>query len=168
MESKSAGNSGQSNPFTFCFVEETGGHPDKRTQLAVRSHAAREVRRRRRLEQQKQLQELYLASKIGGSKDLAQVSSGHPKRQRSHMLSLVGRPIGSDYRCEDTQNFDEPLARQMLHQEYSPLLSTSMGVVFDPFASMAELSPLLSSSYSNDVNAIKSHGKGGVFFILFY
>jgi hypothetical protein len=147
----------QSNPFTFCFVEQTGGSLDTKTQSAVRSHAAKEVRRRRRLQQQKRSQELNTAPKNRALEDLTPQPSKDPvldvsesslERQRSNMqwwLFMAGRGAGS--------------GDQILQQRPPSPLSTTVSAVFDPFASMVEVSPSLSLRYSKDMDVIKSHGK---------
>jgi hypothetical protein len=163
MNSESASN--HSNPFTSCFVEETGGNLHRSARTTIRSHAAREVRRRQRVKLLKGTQKLHLASKVGipASEGFAQASSVDPHtelpessfaRQRSGFQT-----IGSGYQVDNAQTYVESLPKKITHRRLPSPISASMSFNFDPFSSMAELSPLLSLNYSNDINTIKSYGK---------
>ncbi|TAQ88938.1 hypothetical protein B7494_g2735 [Chlorociboria aeruginascens] len=125
-----------------------------------------EVRRRRRVEDARS-QKLNQVSTIeeNETRDVeTEFPNHHPveyaesvsKRQRSS-ISLVDRTLGTGHRGEGTKTFDPAFSRQMLLRSSPSPLLTNLTINFDPFESMTDLSPLLSSRYANELNVIKSH-----------
>ena len=153
-------------PLAYRFVGQSGRKIDESTHSTIRSHAMKEFRNRQR--QQKQLEILRSGQQFGKDKDLnlcqclppAQHSSAasvqDSKRRRLDTSSTT--PTSASERCYYCGRLRSSLSQEMAAQQQPSSIATFAAADFDPFNSITELPASLTSKFSNEINAIKTHG----------
>ena len=157
-------------PLSYRFVRQSGRKVDESSRSAIRSHAMKEFRKRQR--QQKQLETVQSGQKLvvenGISlcrcSTLAQLSSAPSEHYSTiRRLDTPTAPLTPApepcYLCSRVQSLRMSPSQQMnvLQQLSSPIASFA-AADFDPFNSIAELPPSLTSKFSSEINIIKTHG----------
>jgi hypothetical protein len=167
MEDRSEARPGP--PLAYRFVGQSGRKIDESTQSAIRSHAMKEFRNRQR--QQRQLETVRSGHQSAEGKDLstcqclplAQLSSAafeqYSKRQRLDTSSTTLTSASERcHRCGRVQLLRLSPSQEMNLLQQSSSIPTFAAADFDPFNSIAELPPSLTSKFSNEINALKTHG----------
>jgi hypothetical protein len=158
-------------PLAYRFVGQSGRKVDESAHSAIRSHAMKEFRNRQR--QQKQLEIVRTGQESAEEKEelgicrclpLAQLSSATSEEyldSRRFDTSLTTLTSASErcYRCGRVQLLRLSPSQEMgVLQQLSSSIASFAAADFDPFNSIAELPPSLTSKFSNEINAIKTHG----------
>ena len=150
-------------PLAYRFVGQSGRKIDESTHSAIRSHAMKEFRNRQR--QQKQLES---GQQFGKDKDLSlcrcppptqhssAASEQYSKRRRldTSSTTLTSAPE----RCYCCGRLRSSLSQEMAVLQQPSSIATFAAADFDPFSSITELPASLTSKFSNEINAIKTHG----------
>jgi hypothetical protein len=157
-------------PLAYRFVRQSSRKVDESSHSAIRSHAMKEFRKRQR--QQKQLeivqsgQQSVVENGISLCRclTLAQLSppssEQHSKRRRLHTPPTPFSPTPEPCcLCRRVQSLRMSSSQHMnaLQQLSSPI-ATFSAADFDPFNSIIELPPSLTSKFSSEINVIKTHG----------
>jgi hypothetical protein len=152
---------GQGAPLSIRFIP--GRAKDGVTKSVVRSHAMTVFRSRQR--RQKQLENKR--NQRVPTMDRAPISSAMCLFCYSMSLSAQRDPPSNPLadgriRCAQCGR-NQPLimspSQQMeFLQQQHPIITTFAAAEFDPFGSIAELPDHLTSNYSQEINAIKTHG----------
>lgn len=157
-------------PLAYHFVGQAGSKIDESTRSGIRSHAMKEVRNKQR--QQKQVEIVQRNQQSVTANDLslcrclpaAQFSSAsseqYLERQRDDTSLTRLTPLSSHcYHCNRAQLVGWPPSQW---RDDGLQLSSSMtncaAVEFNPFNSITGLPQSLTSKFSDEINAIKSHG----------
>jgi len=163
-------------PPEYSFVRQFGRKVEKSSHTAIRSHAMKGFRKKQR--QQKQLEIVRSGQQYVVDNDISlchclpptQLSSASseqysqirkcdippthftPAPEPSHLCGKV-----KSLRIFPSQRVNVP-------QQLSSPIATLAAIDFDPFNSITELHPSLTSKFSNEINIIKAHGS----YISFY
>jgi hypothetical protein len=160
------GQRGRGAPLSIRFIP--GRAKDGATKSVVRSHAMSVFRSRQR--RQKQLQNKWNQqvptmdeAPISNATDLfCHCTSLSAQRNLPSNLLLDGRVRCAQ--CGHNQLLIMSPSQQMAFlQQQHPAIATFAAAEFDPFGSMTELPNHLTSKYSQEINAIKTHGSYGQF-----
>jgi hypothetical protein len=157
-------------PLAYRFIRQSGRKIDESTHRPIRSHAMKEVRNRQR--QQKQLELVRSGQQSAKEKDLslcrclplAQLSAAASEQySKGRTLDTSSTTLASAsercYRCGGVQLLRLSPSQEMdVLQQPSSCIPTFAAADFDPFNSTTELPPSLTSKFSYEINAIKTHG----------
>jgi hypothetical protein len=153
-------------PLAYRFVGQSGRKIDESTHSAIRSHAMKEFRNRQR--QQKQLEILRSGQQSGKDKDLSlcrclplaqhssDASEQYSKRRRLGTSSTT--LTSACERCYYCGKLRSSLSQEMAVVQQPSSVATFAAADFDPFNSITELPVSLTFKFSNEINAIKTHG----------
>ena len=157
-------------PLEYCFVSQSGRKVDQSAQKTIRSHAMKDFwntqRRNKRLEilrgaHQSVLDENRDVCRCSPQAQLSPSSPGHnAKRPRLDAVSkLLDSAPKTCNRCGKVQLSRMGSQQQMDDlQQLSGPVATFAAADFDPFNSITELPPALTSKFSNEIDDIKKHG----------
>ncbi|KIM94807.1 hypothetical protein OIDMADRAFT_149363 [Oidiodendron maius Zn] len=160
---------GHAPPLAYHFVRQSGRKIDESTRSGIRSHAMKEFRNRQRQQKQRRIVQSGQQSVI--EKDLSlcrclprgQIPSASTEqysgKSRDDLpLTSLESTSGYCYHCGKAQLLGFSQSQEMdIVQQCSIPTDTFAAADFDPFNSIADLPPPLTSKFSNEINAIKSH-----------
>lgn len=163
-------------PPEYRFVRQFGRKVEKSSHTAIRSHAMKGFRKKQR--QQKQL-EIVQSGQQSVVKNDIRLCHCSPLTQLSSASSEQYSQIGKcdippthftpapepSHLCGKVKSLRiSPSHRMNVPQQLSSSIATLAATDFDPFNSITELHPSLTSKFSNEINVIKAHGS----YISFY
>jgi hypothetical protein len=163
-------------PPEYRFVRQFGRRVEKSSHTAIRSHAMKGFRKKQR--QQKQL-EIMRSGQQSVVKNDIRLCHCSPLTQLSSASSEQYSQIGKcdmppthftpapepSHLCGKVKSLRiSPSQRMNVPQQLSSSIATLGATDFDPFNSITELHPSLTSKFSNEINVIKAHGS----YISFY
>ena len=159
----------QGRPLAYRFVGQSSRKVDQSSHSAIRSHAMKEFRNRQR---QQKKQEILRTGQQSVMEDdlslcrclpLAQLSLASSEQySKSQRLDTSSPPFTSAPECCDRCGGvrllrSSPSQQVDVLQQHSSL-TTFATADFDPFDSITELPLSLTSKFTNEINAIKTHG----------
>ncbi|KAE8446537.1 hypothetical protein EG329_011869 [Mollisiaceae sp. DMI_Dod_QoI] len=165
IEMDDQGQGRQRPPVAYSFVAQSGRKIDQSTQGTIRSHAMREFRNRQRQDrQQRGVQPVSARSgyRICRCPPSLQSSSADEasssQNQGFDTSSEIGGPTERCHHCGGIQlsNMTPPQQVNILQKPASTVASFA-AADFDPFNSIVELPPPLTSKFSGEINAVKAH-----------
>ena len=154
-------------PLAYRFVRQSGRKVDKSSHSTIRSHAMKGFRKRQR--QQKQLETIRsdqqsVDTSLCRCSPLAELSLASPEQHpRSRRVDTPSAPFTAAPElcslCGRVQSLRISSSQQMNDlQQLDSTIATFAAADFDPFNSITELPPFLTSKFSSEINIIKSYG----------
>lgn len=142
-------------PLAYHFVGQAGSKIDESTRSGIRSHAMKEFRNKQRQQKQVEIVQSNQQSVIENGLSLCRCL---PEAHFSS-LTLLTPTSGHCYHCNGAQLVgSSPSQWWDDGQQLPSSLTTCPAVDFNLLNSITDLPPSLTSKFSNEINAIKSHG----------